>query len=730
MPRFFIRRWKLLLLLLLLSMGSMGVIYFLMKAPPGTEPSNLLARIVKKKISGTSFDWKAEVTLFAGNNAGDGASDSGIDGAASSINVKLTDPYGIAVDAQGNLYVSDAADNNLIRKISVDGQVSTVAGSSEGFADGQGTLAAFNSPSGMAIDSAGNLLVADTGNHAIRKISPAGLVSTLAGNGKPGARDGAAAKAQFNGPIGIAVDKTGNVFVADTYNDSIRKISPDGQVTTIAGGSQAGYQDGAALSALFDTPTGIAIDTKGDLLIADSKNDVLRRLSKEGVVTTIVRADSDENKPLMRRPYSVAITPDNFAYVGEAGNGRIIQISPEGKMRGLTGIDIDFQVGDERSLRFSQPTGIALDAKGAVFVSDSARQLIAKISPHIAIAGKSNSPAAATVAQTITPLAIKKLPWPVKPQQSAHEVVGTMGEVRGNYDGESRDHFHAGLDVQANMGTLVYAIIDEKVRSPLNTWSYEGLSEGIKLDSMAYIHIRVGRSMKNVLLDDTKFQVLNDAEGKPAAMRVRRGTRFTTGEALGSINRMFHVHLEHSQAGLKTNPLALSFPGLIDTVAPKIEEISILDQTGQSLKQKKNTRLLLSRQTDYTIVVDAYDQVDGNAKRRRLGIYKLGYQVLHADGSPVAGDENPRFNIEFNALPPDRESVQLAYAEDSGITVHGSKKTRFLYVATNSVRDGHARKGVWNLSQLAAGDYILRIHALDFSGNEAMQNRDLPFRLE
>jgi len=125
------------------------------------------------------------------------------------------------------------------------------------------------------------------------------------------------------------------------------------------------------------------------------------------------------------------------------------------------------------------------------------------------------------------------------------------------------------------------------------------------------------------------------------------------------------------------------------------------------------------------IVVDAYDRTNMNPERRRLGLYKLGYQVLKADGSPAPGFNEPRINILFNRLPGDRAATKVAYAGESGITVYGSKTTRFLYEVTNTVRDGQAAPGVWDTSQLPQGDYVLRIIAADYSGNEATAGRDV-----
>ena len=189
----------------------------------------------------------------------------------------FSSPHGIAIDAAGNLYVADAG-NNCIRKITPKGDVSTLAGSGEkGFADGSGSTARFNDPVGIAIDAAGNLYVADKSNQRIRKVSPTGDVSTLAGSGEEGFADGAGSVAQFRHPFDITVDKLGNLYVADSGNQRIRKVTPEGDVSTIAGGGQ-GFADGSGSEAMFNWPYGIAIDAAGNLYVADGYNRRIRKL--------------------------------------------------------------------------------------------------------------------------------------------------------------------------------------------------------------------------------------------------------------------------------------------------------------------------------------------------------------------------------------------------------------------------------------------------------------------
>ena len=304
--------------------------------------------------------------------------------------------------------------------------------------------------------------------------------------------------------------------------------------------------------------------------------------------------------------------------------------------------------------------------------------------------------------------------------------------MRGNYEGEERDHFHGGLDIQAAMGAPVLAVADEKVTSPTAAWGVSGLNEGFKVAAMSYIHMRVGRDSKDTAIDPAKFQLLYDEKNKLAQVRIKRGTRFYVGDTVGTVNRMFHAHLNYSQFGQVVNPLSLSLAGFKDDIPPKIEGIQVFDQAGQEIRKRKQDKVLsipISVEK-LSIVVDAYDQADGNSARRRLGLYQLGYQILHKDGTALPGFDVPKMNIEFNRLPADDEAVKIAYFADSGITVHGSARTRFLYNVTNTVRDGHAKLGFLDAKEIPKGEYLIRIFAADYAGNVAKNDRDLAIRFE
>jgi len=650
-------------------------------------------RFIHKPLP-TPFGWKAYVTTVAGDGSP----------------LDLSDPFGVAVGEDGSIYMTDAGEHNRIQRIAPDGSITRIAGGPEGSGDGVYDKALFNSPSGLAIAPNGDLIVADTGNHCIRRVPVRGETSTVAGDGKAGYADGSARTAEFNGPIGVAVDARGNIYVADSYNDCIRMITPDGQVSTVAGKGTPGYADGDRNSALFDTPSGIVLANDNSLIVADTGNNRLRRISPAGNVTTLPATD-------LSSPVGLAITHDNFLYVTDLDRSRVVQIAADGTTRVIAG-----------DAGFNQPTGIAIDPNGRgpakLYVADSGSYLIRKLDPTpTQIAATSIDPQPKLTNETLRQ---QQLIWPIAPQESPHEVAATMGEVRGRFEStDSRDHLHSGLDVFGGYGDIVRAVRSEKVTSPLANWGFGSLNEGFRVGVVSYIHINVGRDKDGKLFPDWRFIPVYDTAGKLVRVRVRRGARFKPGDAVGTINKMWHVHMNIGPPGGEINPLSLSPVGFNDTIAPTIEKdgIQLFDSSGKRFTQKQGERLLVSGQV--RIVVDAFDRTNMNADRRRLGLYKLGYQVLKPDGTPAPGFNEPRINIVFNRLPADREATKVAYADESGITVYGSKTTRFLYEVTNKVRDGRAERGVWDTSQLPKGDYVLRIIAGDYSGNEAQEGRDV-----
>ena len=701
-------RKAIVLLILLLLVAGASITFFLVRKARRPLP--------------TSIGWRAHVTTFAGDGS------PLFRESQQPTQAGFSDPFGIAIANDGTIYVADAGESNRIRKITIEGILTTLAGGNEGFADGSGAAASFNTPSGLAIDPSGNLYVADTGNNRIRKVTPQGEVSTVAGDGTAGYLDGAAAQARFNGPIGVAVDAAGNVFVADTYNDRVRKISADGQVSTVAGAGTPGYADGDRNSALFDTPCGVIAMPDGSLIVADTGNDRLRKIAPDGNVSTLpVNINGEE----ISNPVGLALTHDNFLYVTELDRSRVIQIAPDGTARVIAGRGSGFANGSDDA-RFNQPAGIAVVQRiGELYVTDGANYLVRKLD-HTTTTDQTTTSAATTTQLEPLPrltnetLNQQSLIWPFDPQQSPHEVVATLGEVRGSFDTtDSRHHLHSGLDVFGAYGSIVRAVRSEKVTSPVPSWGFGSLNEGMRAGLISYIHMQVGRDQDAKMFDDPRFQPVNGADGKIARVRVKRGTRFKPGDAVGTVNRMYHVHLNVGPPGGEVNPLFLTPVGFKDDIAPTIEKngIQLFDQSGKQFTEKSNGRLLVTG--NVRIVVDAFDRTNMNPDRRRLGLYRLGYQLLKPDGTPAPGFNDPRITLLFDRLPPDRDSTKIAYADQSGITVYGSATTRFLYEVTNIVSHGQAMPGLWDTSQSTPGDYTLRIIAADYSGNESQDGRDL-----
>ena len=655
---------------------------------------------------------------------------------------RFSDPFGIVIDRQGAMFVSDAGANDRLRRITPGGQVTTFAGGRPGFVDGTGAVARFRTPSGLAIDAEGRLYVADTGNHAIRRVSPDGLVITLAGDGRPGDRDGPARAARFRGPMGVAVDAAGNVFVADTYNDRIRRIGADGTVTTVAGGRGPGFLDGFGARARFDTPTDVVVAPRGDLLVADAGNDAIRRISPDRRVTTYGSpAIGHDRFPMLYRPVGLAVTADRFLYATDR-RGHVVQLSPDGAIRTLAGAGVGFADGEAFDARFNNPTGIAIAADGGLRVTDAANHLVRRIvawpvEPAGATRGALEVPPAAEALRgaavprlTRETLGVDALPWPLDPQDEWQELTGTMGEARAGAGGDGRARFHAGIDVRGDYGAIVRSVRDEVVTEAISAQGFGSTAEQLSIGLLTYVHMRVGRDHRDRPLDGSPFTLLYDDRGRPHRARALRGTRVRPGTPLGTINRAYHTHLELGPRGAEVNPLAISMVGLTDHVAPTIRSggIRLFDAAGRRLSARRRGRLLLSGRV--RIVVDAYDRVDGNLARRRLGLYRLGYQVLRPDGTPAPGFEQPRITMEFDRLASGSEPPQLAYAEGSGITVYGNPITRFRYIVTNAVKGGAAAPGSWDTTALAAGDYILRIVAEDYAGNVAMARRDVDVTIE
>jgi hypothetical protein len=662
------------------------------------------------------------------------------------------DPFGVAVDTRGNVIVADGGHCNRIRRITRAGTTETVAGADEGFLDGPAASSRFNTPSGIAVTRKGDILVADTTNNRIRKIAPSGMVSTIAGSGERGYRDGPAAEARFDGPTGVGVDAAGNIFVVDTYNDRIREISANGWVSTVAGSGIPGYKDGEPGSAMFDTPCGVAVDPNGNLFVTDTANDAIRKVSPAGEVSTLAGGnrgtdDGQGQQARFNHPLGIAITHDGFLFVTDESSGRIRLITPEANVRTIAGKAEGFANGKGTAARFNRPSGIAVDTKGAIYVADGDNYLIRKISAtsgswvqldelepkFIQPSPEASNTGPDDVIPRLDPASLGiggPFPWPLHPQDHWHEVAGVVGEARGAPGGVALDHLHSGLDIHGKMGEQALSVLNDKVASPIPNWGFGESGEGIHLGLMSYIHVRIGRGSDGVVAADDRFKARTDPQGELNGVRVRRGSRFMVGDVVGTLNQLNHVHLNLGPWNAQANLIRFPIVEFKDTVPPVIEPhgIEVWDLSGRPFVERRQGRLVISG--DVSIVVAAYDRVDGNASGRKLGLYKIGYQLLRADGAPAPGFETPIINMVFDRLPAGDKAVFVAYAPGSGVSAYGTP-TRFRYIVTNLVRHGQAREGILRTSSLDPGDYRIKIVAEDFAGNRAFgKDTDLSITIE
>lgn len=254
---------------------------------------------------------------------------------ANGSNARFNGPMALVVDSSGNIFVADTM-NYVIRKVTPGGDVTTFAGSGNPYnpeQNGVGTAASFNQMNGIAIDASNNLYVADSADQLIRKITPGALVSTIAGSaGNSGYVDANGSNARFNWPSGITVDSSGNLYVADFYNNVIRKITPSGDVSTYAGSGLQGYADGPALSAKFNEPAGVVADASGNIYVSDTIGNRIRKIYPGGVVGTVAGTggsganNGSGSSATFDSPRGIVVTSGNILYIADSGNSIIRKI--------------------------------------------------------------------------------------------------------------------------------------------------------------------------------------------------------------------------------------------------------------------------------------------------------------------------------------------------------------------------------------------------------------------
>jgi sugar lactone lactonase YvrE len=633
------------------------------------------------------------------------------------------DPFGITVGADGAIYVSDG-EKGRIWQIKPDGTAKII-------------IENLDTPSGVTTSRDGSLVIAETGAHVIRRVFPGdGRSEVIAGtSGQAGFADGKRTETLFNGPIGVAVDANDKIYVADTYNDRIRVIDKDGTTRTIAGGGQAGFVDSQnGMDARFNTPCGIAVSRNGVLIIADTGNHRIRAIENDGSVRTIAgsgKRGSDDGflfSSTFDEPVGIAVDTDGTIFVADSRGSRLRVCGWNGFPRVWTlagEVASGFRDGERESARINHPMGIALANDGSILFTDNANKIVRGISDAEGWGGKrlgsdallSRAPTAPEIRSGAPPR------WPYDPPDRPREIAATFGEIRGELTATDKvAWFHNGLDIPGAYGEKVRAIRGERILSPIAVADVGSARERIRFPMLGYIHLHIGRDASDNVLNAEKFVVQRNVEGSISALRVRRGTRFEAGEVIGTLNNQNHVHLTAGQIGNEFNALiALELPGIKDTVAPTIESdgIRLFDSSWREFRADgKDERVNIAG--DLRIVVRAYDQMNGNATRRGLGVYRLGYQILTSGGTPATDFEDPKMTISFERLPSDDASASIAYAAGSRAGATG--ETIFAYIVTNIVRDKEAKESYLATSVLSPGDYNIRVFAEDFFGNRTTQD--------
>jgi streptogramin lyase len=340
-----------------------------------------IAAIAVTGASGASSG--GTITTIAGTGVQGFSGDGG-----PAVAAQLRSTYGVAVDRHGNVYIADY-ESYRVRRVSPGGTITTFAGTGAGGFSGDGgpaTSARLNAPIAIAMDGQGNLYIADFNNARVRKVSPGGTITTFAGTGVPGfsGDGGSATSARLYAPHGVAVDGQGNVYIADSYNQRVRKVNPAGTITTIAGGGTSLGDGGSATSARLTNPRGVGADAQGNVYVLDESNRV-RKVTPAGTITTIAGGGGSE----VRTPYGVAVDGQGNVYIADFYDHRVRKVSPGGTITTLAGTGAGGFSGDggpATSARLYGPYAVAVDGKGYVYIGDNQNRRVRLVATATAAA--------------------------------------------------------------------------------------------------------------------------------------------------------------------------------------------------------------------------------------------------------------------------------------------------------------------------------------------------------
>jgi len=626
----------------------------------------------------------------------------------------LGEPFGVS-EKDGVIFVSDGGTGRIYE---IKGQDT---GCDNGLVcGGKARLVTdkLKTPSHIVVDQDGSLIVADSGDHTIRRVTREGLVTLVAGvPGQPGFRDGAAKEALFRAPIGIEA-AAGKIFVADSYNDRVRVIE-NGQVRTLAG-SARGFSDAKRGDrALFDTPCGIKLNSDGGLLIADLGNRRLRLIGRDGSVATIAgngfrgRVDGALSVASFEAPTDVEVASNGEIFVADGDAVRVIGARFVPVVETITGRRRGFLDGGSRRGRFNRVSGLAIGNEGEIYATDSDNGMLRVFGGRFGAMLDRKTLEAERKNSGFDRFHGGR--WPYEPGNVAREVAGTFGELRGEVGNDSEPYyFHNGLDIPGAYKETARLVSDDKVLDPDAVQNIGTLRELVRLRWNAYIHVRIGLDEDDKKFEDDRF-LFDPGSAESEGVRIARGTVFRTGEPVGTLNRMNHVHLVSGASGWEVNGLVEEMlPGLVDTKPPVLEKVGLYTERWRPLEtENEGDRITVSGRV--RVVAEGYDRMDGNLERRRLGIWGLGYRVFDSDGRLVGGDAEDSFNITFSRLPePDLAGYIFSEGSRSGAT----GPTIFRYIVTNRFSDGKLAEGFINFEKLPPGAYTIEVAAKDIFGNE------------
>lgn len=421
------------------------------------------------------------------------------------INAAFNLPTVVTLDHQGNIIVVDRS-NHKIRKITPQGTVTTLAGTGvAGAQDGPGNTATFRYPDGAVVDSQGNIFITDQSNHKIRKIDTNGQVTTFAGTGSAGFLDGTGASAKFFYPAGMAIDANDNLYIADYSNHKIRVITPAGVVSTYAG-TVAGNADGNNTTARFNGPTGVCLDSSGNLYVADYGNHKIRKVDTSGMITTLAgngtagSADGTTTSATFYYPSIIASNSNNELFVTDQNNHKIRKITATGAVSTFAGTGVA-GANDEKasSSTFNSPTGIVIGANDKMYIADYANHKIRKIQ---------------TYSYTISPslptgLSFNKITGAITGQPLEASPMTDYTVTAENQYGSST--FIVAIEVQANLSTQAFSesglkVYPNPVKDKLTIFHHEEISEVVVINALGQEVKKVNTGALEHIIDLSNYQ--------------------------------------------------------------------------------------------------------------------------------------------------------------------------------------------------------------------------------